>query len=134
MKVLIVDDHESCLVLLQRLLDSMPGVTTTAASNACEAWWHLSDPRQSFDLLIADVNMPVIGGLELTRRIRSYPSLKKTSIILCSAANDRKTIESFQQLGVSHYVVKPFDLTLMREKIRRSLGLSAGPADPPASA
>lgn len=130
MKALIVDDNESCLTLLQRLMDSIPGVKATSASSACEAWWHLSNPHESFDLLIADVNMPMIGGLELTKRVRAHSSLRKLRIILCSAVHDRKTIESFQHLGVSHYVVKPFDLTLMKEKIQRSLGLSAAPAAP----
>ena len=125
MKVLIVDDNESCLMLLQRLLDSMPGIKTTAASNACEAWWHLSNPNESFNLLIADVSMPMIGGLELTQRVRAYPSLRSLRIILCSAVHDRKTIECFQYLGVSHYVIKPFDMTLMRGKIQQAVSQSA---------
>lgn len=125
MKALLVDDNESCLTLLQGLMDTIPGVEVTATASASEAWWHLSDPNQSFDLLIADVSMPIIGGVELTQRVRAHSSLRKLRIILCSAVHDRRTVESVQNLGVSYYVVKPFDLKLMKEKIQRSLGLSS---------
>ncbi|HEY9249948.1 MAG TPA: response regulator [Rariglobus sp.] len=117
MKVLIVDDNDNCLQLLRKILDFVPDAQATSANSGCEAWWHLSDPQQSFDLLIADVNMPMVDGLTLTQRIRATPALKDLRIILCSALNDRKTVESFQPLGISHYVVKPYGLAMMLHKI-----------------
>ena len=121
MNVLIVDDNDNCLQLLRRIMESVPNAQTTAAFSGCEAWWHLSDPGKSFDLLIADVNMPVISGLSLIQRIRATPTLRELRVILCSGIHDRKTVESIQPLGVSHYVVKPYGITTMLDKINLAL-------------
>lgn len=125
MNVLIADDNKGCIELLLQILETIPDTRTTAAFDGCEAWWHLSDPAQSFDLLIADVNMPAVNGLSLTRRVRSSPSLKELNIILCSGLNDRKTIENIQSLGVLHYVVKPYSLSTMVKKIHLTMPKSS---------
>ena len=128
MNVLIVDDNDNCLQLLRRVVDSVPDAKITTAFSGCEAWWHLSDPLKSFDLLIADVNMPVVSGLTLTQRIRSTASLRTLRIILCTAVHDRQTVQSFQPLGISHYVVKPFSVAAMLEKINLAMTSSPAPA------
>ena len=129
MNVLIVDDNDSCIQLLKRVMEFIPDTQTTAALSGSEAWWHLSDQGKSFDLLIADINMPVINGLTLAQRIRATPSLKNLRIIFCSALADRKTIENLQQLGVSQYVVKPYGVATMINKINLAMSLSV-PTDP----
>lgn len=121
MNVLIVDDNDNCIQLLRQVLQFVPDSQVTEAGNGCEAWWHLSDPKQGFDLLIADVNMPLVSGLHLTQRIRATPSLKHLRIVLCTGLHDRKTVEAFKQLGIVHYVVKPFSPAVILEKIKLAL-------------
>jgi two-component system, chemotaxis family, chemotaxis protein CheY len=122
MNLLLVDDNENCLQLLEKIVQFIPGAQGTSASGGCEAWWHLSDSQKHFDLLIADVSMPMVNGLELTKRIRATPSLAHLRIILCSAVHDRKTVESFQPLGIAHYVVKPYGLATLLHKIKQAMG------------
>ncbi|MDF3057904.1 MAG: response regulator receiver protein [Rariglobus sp.] len=121
MKVLIVDDNDNCIQLLRQVLQFIPDTQVTEASDGCEAWWHLSDPEQAFDLLIADVNMPLVSGLHLTQRIRTTPSLNHLRIVLCTGLHDRKTVVAFRQLGIAHYVVKPFAPAVILEKIKLAL-------------
>ncbi len=121
MKILIADDDTNCIRLLHEVLRFLPEADTTAAENGCEAWWHLSDPEQAFDLVIADVRMPMVSGLHLIRRIRTSAALNNLRIILCTGLHDRKTVEAFKELGIVHYVVKPYTPATMLEKINLAL-------------
>ncbi|HSI07599.1 MAG TPA: response regulator [Rariglobus sp.] len=118
MNVLIADDNDNCIQMLQEVLSLFPDVHTTAAENGCEAWWHLSNPGQVFDLVITDVKMPMVSGLQLIQRMRSYPDLKHIHVILSTGLHDRKTVEVFKELGIVHYVVKPYTRDTMLERIK----------------
>lgn len=124
MHVLIVDDNENCLQLLQQVIQFLPEVHVMEASDGAEAWWHLTDPTRAFDLMIADLHMPHVDGVALTKRIRATPALRHLRIILCTAVHDRKTVECFKNLGITHYVVKPFAIPTMLEKIQHALAVS----------
>ena len=123
MKVLIVDDNEDCILLLRQTLDSIPSVEVTAAYSVAEAWWHLTAPKTTFHLLITDLSMPMLSGMDLIQRIRSCPSHKDLRIVLCTAVADRKIIELCAHLDVSQYIVKPFNIAILINKIKLAAGL-----------
>jgi YesN/AraC family two-component response regulator len=121
MNILIVDDNEGCLQLLTKILEFVPKSQVTSAINGSEAWWHLSDPALTFDLIITDVNMPRVNGLALIQRIRATPRFKNLRIIICSGLNDRITVENFHPFGVHHYVLKPYSFSAMLSRINLAM-------------
>lgn len=118
MNILLADDDKVSCALLRRILESEAGNTVTVASNGEEAWELLSNAAQPFDLGLFDIVMPILNGIELLERIRAAPALKTLRVILCTAANDRHTVEKARLLAVSHYIVKPYTKTLVFEKLR----------------
>jgi CheY-like chemotaxis protein len=117
MRILVAEDEEACRNLLQDTLSSDAGIVFTMAQNGAEAWWLLTEPGQRFDLCIFDLKMPVVDGLTLCERIRSVPLLRHLPIILCTGVNDRDTVSRAAKLSINHYIVKPYRMEALREKI-----------------
>lgn len=121
MKILVVDDEEACRRLLQDIFAAEPYVQITPAGDGAEAWWLLTEPGQEFDICVIDVKMPVVDGLALVERMRSVSSLRMMPVILCTGFSDRETVAKAVRLGITHYVVKPYDPAGLREKIRAAV-------------
>jgi two-component system chemotaxis response regulator CheY len=121
MKILIADDEDACRALLQDMFAADTAVKLAMARDGAEAWWHLTEPNQRFDLCILDLKMPVVDGLKLIERIRTTPNLRHLPIILCTGINDRDTVGKALRLAITHYVVKPYKPESMREKIRSAV-------------
>jgi CheY-like chemotaxis protein len=117
MHVLIADDDPGCQRLLRDLLADRPEITLTCASNGAEAWWHLSDPERRFGLLITDISMPSVTGIELLRRVRSTIRLQHLPVIVCSGLKDRQVVRDAAGLNPTHYLLKPFLPQPLRDKI-----------------
>ncbi len=102
-KVLVVDDHPMVIEGMKSMLQQIGFVDMTgAASNAYEA---LEKIKTTFpDIVITDINMPEISGIELTLKIRKeYPSVK---VIAMSTFKERSYISQMVQNGASGYLVK----------------------------
>jgi len=102
-KVLVVDDHPMVLEGMKSMLQQIGFVEMTgAASNAYEALEKIK--TTSPDIVITDINMPEISGIELTLKIRKeYPSVR---IIAMSTFKERSYISQMIQNGASGYLVK----------------------------
>ncbi len=118
MNILIADDEEGFRGLLRDVLGTDPTIQLTITPSAVEAWWHLSDPEQKFDLGIFDIRMPQINGFTLLKRVRSCPRYRHLPVIVCSGNNDRETVLQSGQLAASYYLVKPFKLESLLTKIQ----------------
>jgi len=102
-KVLVVDDHPMVLEGMKSMLQQISFVYMTgAASNAYEA---LEKIKTTFpDIVITDINMPEISGIELTLKIRKeYPTVR---VIAMSTFKERSYISQMVQNGASGYLVK----------------------------
>jgi DNA-binding response OmpR family regulator len=117
MNVLIADDEEVFRNMLRDCLAVDPMIEVTCASNASEAWWHLGNPDQIYDLGIFDIKMPVVSGYELLKRVRTCKRYRHLPVIMCSGMNDRETVISCTQLDASYYLVKPFKIATLIAKI-----------------
>ncbi len=103
--VLIADDEESVRNLLRRVLTKMHYVVTTA-SNGEEVLTKVN--VQNFDLLIMDIRMPKLDGMEAFKVLRlNYPSLP---IIMMTAFGTVETTLEAMRLGAFDYLTKPFDI------------------------
>lgn len=119
MRILVAEDDNTSRTLLLKILDSEKRHTTIAVSDGESAWSALLDQSsRKIDLALLDVVMPGIDGLSLVERMRSTPALKGMPVILCTASHDRSTVHRALQLGISHYIVKPYAKNLIVDKIR----------------
>jgi two-component system chemotaxis response regulator CheY len=104
--ILVVEDSQSTRSLVALALEEIPGVSLIEASNGFEALKTL--PNHKFDVIITDINMPEINGLELIRFIKDHPVHKETPIIIISTERSEEDRTRGLKLGASAYLTKPF--------------------------
>jgi len=104
--ILIVDDSATMRSLLVATLETLGQLAIVQASNGFEALRML--PREQIDLVLTDINMPDINGLELLSFIRSNPIYQDLPVVVISTEGSRKDIEKGLALGANEYLVKPF--------------------------
>jgi len=130
-KILVVDDEPHLRKLLHRYL-SHAGYTIGLAGDGLEA---LELVRQQIpDLVITDVNMPNMNGLELTRRLRTSHKTARIPILMLSANKQESDVLEGYAQGVDDYVGKPVELTILKVKVelllRRAAQSGVAPAEP----
>jgi len=114
--ILVVDDHASNRELIREALDES-AYEISEAQTASEALEHLQ--RQQTDLVITDVRMPGISGIELLKRLHSdYPGVV---VILVSAFATVADAVQAMRLGAQHYLTLPLDIDELRSVIQRAL-------------
>lgn len=94
-------------LLLRRILEAIPGLESTLADGGQETLRLVAD--RSYDLILLDLLMPGVGGIEVLTRIRNSPANKATPVIIVSVMADPHTQIACRSLGVSDYVVKPVE-------------------------
>jgi len=123
-KVLIVDDEESMLLLLERIVGSLPRMAITLAATCDEAVLHVGSGH--YDLILLDLLMPGIGGLEVLKIIRTSVANRKTPVIIVSVLADADTMIVCQSLGIGDYIVKPVARDSLLDAIRKQLAGAHG--------
>lgn len=114
--ILIVDDSAAMRSLLAATLETLTDVTIIQANNGFEALRML--PREQINLVLTDINMPDINGLELLSFIRNNPLYKELPVIVVSTEGSRKDIDKGLALGATAYLVKPFDPEQLLELVK----------------
>lgn len=120
-KVLIVDDNPDILVLLRTNLQAS-GFDTVEAANGQVAL-HKVDSEQP-DLILLDLMMPVLDGWGVLERLKHRQHLPP--IIVVSAVDTPSNIDRAQQLGVTAYVTKPFNLVGLIQLVQSVAETSSG--------
>ena len=116
-KILIVDDSTAARELMASTVQAMQGVEVFTATNGFDALRVL--PKHQFSLIITDVNMPDLNGLELIRFVKQNPHYKDTPLFVVTTENRALDREKGLAMGASEYVIKPFEpgtLTALVEK------------------
>ncbi|MBN2357121.1 sigma-54-dependent Fis family transcriptional regulator [candidate division KSB1 bacterium] len=115
-RILIVDDEKRMCAVLKEALESETLAVTTADSGE-SATAALS--VDTFDVIISDIRMPGISGLDLLRRVRS--TAPETEVLLMTAYADAKTAVEAMKAGAYDYIIKPFEIEDLRHKISNIL-------------
>ena len=125
LEVLIVDDSWAMRKFILKQLRAAAIEVSGAheASNGAEALELLE--RQRVNLVLTDINMPVMDGLELARRIRERPKLAGMPLIFISSDPRGRRDEELRSLGVIGYVEKPFTPAKLLGELDRLMGLAA---------
>lgn len=105
-KVLIVEDSKASRELIASTAESVQGVEAFTTGTGFEALKLLS--RQRFDLIITDINMPGINGLELINFVKKNPSYRDTPLFVITTEGRDQDREKGLALGAVEYLVKPF--------------------------
>jgi len=119
--VLIVDDNDDNVFLLESIITSH-GYNVISASGGQEALDLIKSKRSELDIIILDVMMPVIDGLEVTRSIKSNSRTRHIPVILLTAKQkDRNDVAKGLDMGADDYLSKPVDSMELLARIRSSL-------------
>lgn len=120
--ILVVDDNTRIRELLVGILRSAGIKRITEAANGREAWEVFN--RSTFDLVLTDWMMPEMSGLDLLKKIRSADSEQKnTRVMMITASDKSEDIVSAAKWKVNGYVVKPFTVKTILEKIDKVINL-----------
>ena len=116
-KILAVDDSRTALLLERTLLE--PAFDVVTASTGEEGLKQAAAERP--DLILMDVEMPGMTGLEACRRLRAAPATERTPIILVTCHSELESLEGAFANGCTDYVIKPVDGTELLLKVRSYL-------------
>ena len=115
-RILIVEDSPTMRALLNSALEGIDvPVKITEASSGFEALRCL--PREPFDLIVTDINMPDINGLELVSFAKSNNAYRSIPLIIVSTEGADRDRERGLELGADAYLVKPFEPEYLREVV-----------------
>ena len=116
-RILIVEDSATMRSLLTSTLEEMDfPVKVTEACSGFEALRCL--PREDFDLVVTDINMPDINGLELLSFVKSNAKYRSIPLIIVSTEGSERDRDKGLGLGADAYMVKPFEPESLREIAR----------------
>ncbi len=114
--VLIVEDSSMTRSMIRAAAEEIEGMDTIEAANGFEALKLL--PTQKFDLIITDINMPDINGLELINFVRKDPRFHSIPLIIISTEKSEEDKKRGLQIGADAYLTKPFKAEEVQEAIK----------------
>ena len=118
--LLVVDDQEINRDMLSRRLERR-GYTVAAAEDGCQALEMITTHK--FDLVLLDIMMPRISGLEVLRILRARYPAADLPVIMATARDQSRDVVEALQLGANDYVTKPFDFPVVLARIQTQLSL-----------
>ena len=118
LSILLVEDDRTICENTAEILE-MEGYTVFTASNGKEGFQKIKTMLP--DLIICDILMPEMGGLELLAKLGLHSELKTIPVIFYSAKAEKKDIKKAMGLGAYDYIVKPSDLNDLLASIRKCM-------------
>ena len=120
LQILVVDDQLTIRSLVRNGLQHIGVADIREAADGEDALRALI--TKPAHLVISDFNMPKLDGLGLLRAIRAHPPLRQTAFIMLTGRADKELVDRAAQFGVNNYLVKPFTVVTLREKIEEVFG------------
>lgn len=119
-KILVVDDMAAMRLRLMNQLKAMGYTNIDQAENGQEAFEVLEKKRSennAIELVISDWNMPVLSGIDLLEKVRSNIHYAKLPFIMVTAEGEKQQVVRALKIGVSDYLVKPVDKSVLGQKL-----------------
>ena len=120
MHVLVVDDQSTVRALVRSGLNQLGVIYVSEAADGKEALKSLDD--SPVHLIISDFNMPNMDGLALLKTVRANAATRQTAFIMLTGRADKELVQKAVQLGVNNYLVKPFTVQTLKDKIEAVFG------------
>ena len=125
--ILIVDDDDGHALLVRESLEAV-GLGGDAqhfrdGQAILDFLWRrgagpLREPGRAY-LLLLDIRMPKVDGVEVLRQVKAHPDLRKLPVVMLSTTDDPREVERCHALGCSVYLVKPLDFDRFNEAVKR---------------
>ena len=119
-KILLVDDEEGFLSIIKEALE-IRGFDIVTAKSAIEAGLELSSNKP--DLILMDIKMPGIDGLQACVAIKKNPDTANIPIMVVSAISEDAQIKRAHKIGITDYFVKPVDIERLVNRIKEALSI-----------
>jgi len=128
MKILLVDDSPDARLLLHKILRQAGYRDTLSASSAPDAFKHLDLEHagagaKEIDLIMMDVRMPEIDGVEACRRIKEVEALHDIPIIMITVRSQQEVLRAAFEAGAMDYIKKPFEEVELLARVKAALRL-----------
>ena len=121
--ILIVEDNEMIRVAIEHLMDK-EGFLVAVANNGAEAYRLLDSIK--FDMVLTDMMMPEVNGMEVIKHIKSNPAIEHMAIIVVSSTGAERYVNDAFRNGADDYIIKPFkpfELVLRIKKVLAEKGI-----------
>jgi len=115
--IVLAEDSSPNRRILTHLLEKM-GFQVVACESGQVALDQLNSGKHDVKLVISDIMMPTMDGLELLRRIRESDVYKTLPVLLITAVSEKDYIERARALNVNGYILKPVTFTRVQEKLK----------------
>ena len=125
LQILIVEDSPTMRSLVVTTLESLGApAKITEATSGFDALREL--PRGRYDLIVTDINMPDINGLELISFVKRNPAYRSIPLVIISTEGSARDREKGLELGADAYLVKPFEPQTLLDTVRDLLDRTRG--------
>lgn len=120
MSVLVVDDYRTMIRIVRGLLEQL-GFTNI--DDAPDGKIALEKVRQgNYGLILSDWNMQPMTGYELLKAVRADPRTQNTPFVMVTAEVKTENVVAARQAGVTNYIIKPFTLSVLKQKLTAVFG------------
>jgi two-component system chemotaxis response regulator CheY len=117
--ILLVEDSAATRALIRAVIEEMGDFDTIEAGSGFEALKLL--PTQEFDLIITDINMPDINGLELINFVKNNPRYSHLPLIIVTTERSEEDRKRGMALGAMAYITKPFKADELQEVVKKAI-------------
>lgn len=117
--ILLVDDSGVIRKILKQFLEKMGVGSCAQAENGQEALNHIKDTK--FDLVLCDLNMPDMTGLQVLSKVRNEFGNKKLPFIMITTEIGQDNVQEAQTLGISSFIGKPFTFAIFERQVTKAL-------------
>lgn len=123
--ILIVDDSSTSRHQVQGALEKH-GFTVVGATEGADALWKAQ--QQKFDLVLTDIHMPTMDGLELIAELRKLPGYRQVPVFVLTSDCSKERLAEGRRAGATAWLVKPADLTTLVKAVRQAIDAAVAPA------
>lgn len=121
LSALVVEDSPTMRQLLVFALSRVRGLSVVEADDGLDALKKLSS--MAFDIIITDINMPIMDGLKLVKRVRSDDRYKEIPVVIVTTEGGQEDRNRALALGANAYITKPIRAPQVIETVRQLLGV-----------
>lgn len=114
-KLLVIDDDPFILILVKKTFSSL-GFEVLTAPDGFEGIDAIKKHKPA--LILLDIMMPILDGLEVLKRVKESPEVSRIPIIMFTAVAENKMVVESSKLGADDYIIKPFQSSVLITKVR----------------
>jgi len=120
MNVLVVDDYKSMIRIVRGLLEQLGFKNIDEAVDGPSALEKIA--QKDYGLILSDWNMSPMTGYELLQAVRAMPNGKSTPFVMVTAEAKTENVVAARQAGANNYIIKPFTLAVLKQKLTAVFG------------